>query len=103
VLRRDGALLNHRCSDAGHGVSAARACALRHDDDLGQGLLLARLASRRLHWRLAALTARNRRSAPLEYLENTVGHQAGCAACSLVMGSLHRLPAPSLALPTSFL
>jgi hypothetical protein len=56
-----------------------------------------------LHWRLAALAAGNRRSAPLEHLENTTGHPAGCAACSLVMGSLHRLPAPPLALPTSFL
>ena len=81
----------------------ARACALRLDGDLGQGLHLARLASRRLHWRLAALAAGNRRSAPLQDLENTAGPRAGFAARSLAMGSLHRSPASPPALPTSFL
>jgi len=44
--------LDHRCSDAGHGVSAALACALRLDGQFELGLSLARPADRRLHWRL---------------------------------------------------
>jgi hypothetical protein len=56
-----------------------------------------------LHWRLAALAARNRRSAPLQDLGYIAGHQAGLAAGSLVMGSPRGSPVPPPALPTSFL
>jgi hypothetical protein len=57
--------LGHRGSDAGHGVSAARACALRLDGQYELGLSLARPASRRLH---GGGAARNRRAAALQEL-----------------------------------
>lgn len=86
----DGALSVHRCCDAGLGVSAAPACALRRDGQHGQWLCLTRPASRRLQWRLASLTAAI--VGPLRSASWGTRRPVGrLAAGSLVMGSPARL------------